>query len=970
MAKETVNIDLIINASQSAKTLKEQREALKSIRDGLDNVKEGSGAFELLNEEATRLTSSMDNLTLSFEDVYGQGVKPLSSQLGELEDRMYQMALAGDTTSDSFKEIQQEAIRMRKTIIDVDASVDAFADKGARLNSFIGIVSGIAGAFAVAQGAAALFGSENEEVQKSLLKVQAVLAILNGLQEINRLITEKNIIVQKILNSTMLKNPIFIILAVLTAVTAAWALLTRGIDNNEKALKKQSETNIKVISDLKREEEQNKKLGLSIDEVRDKRIAAEKVQIKIQEKQLAKLINDLKIAEIAYQTTQDNLNSSIPEAIWFRLFGTSKKDLTDLKDKLKETSDAYKDSSNSVLVDEKTAADEKIQILINQLERERALQETRGKETIALDRRILDLKLTLYNKDSQEYKNVINEKSILEVNYTKKIKTQTEDRIKLQEEYQKKYLDIIENINDREKDLTNELYLNLEEGVAKELALIEVAYGEKLDLIEEQQKNDIAEAEKAGKGLLDINKKYSDILLMETALFKDKYKTTILLSLTESNDQFSSDMDKNTKLSLRRIELEVSKSIDIVNEGIKDGTVDYEAGEVKKIAILEVASKSKQTILDESYEEQTKALKSNSDVYIKITKDRLLKAQKEEEEAQNRLNEATEIGEKMAITGAELNFSKKTAITKELSAELVKLETENRNNLLTIEEDYYNKSKDNAYDSFEALKEIAKTATEETINFISQITINSLNLINSIQNSITQNKLSNIERERTSALEAVEAEENAYNKSIENKTNKEKAQEIIAEKFENKKRAIEKAATLEKNEAEYKGQIQSWEFSKAQAIVNLSNAVLKAAPNPFLVGTTIALGFVELATITANKPVKNFATGGLVLGEGTGTSDSIPANLSNGEFVINAKATAANLPILQAINKNGGKSQIVNTPQSSNNNMVQVAQVIDTSRLEALIEMVIDRPIKTYVVSSDITSSQNSDNRLKDRITF
>jgi len=45
------------------------------------------------------------------------------------------------------------------------------------------------------------------------------------------------------------------------------------------------------------------------------------------------------------------------------------------------------------------------------------------------------------------------------------------------------------------------------------------------------------------------------------------------------------------------------------------------------------------------------------------------------------------------------------------------------------------------------------------------------------------------------------------------------------------------------------------------------------------------------------------ASGGLVFGPGTGTSDSIPALLSNKEFVVNAKATKKNLRLLTAINE-------------------------------------------------------------------
>ncbi len=39
-------------------------------------------------------------------------------------------------------------------------------------------------------------------------------------------------------------------------------------------------------------------------------------------------------------------------------------------------------------------------------------------------------------------------------------------------------------------------------------------------------------------------------------------------------------------------------------------------------------------------------------------------------------------------------------------------------------------------------------------------------------------------------------------------------------------------------------------------------------------------------------------------GPGTSTSDSIPARLSDGEFVVNARATARNRALLEAINDN------------------------------------------------------------------
>ena len=66
---------------------------------------------------------NLDNLSKSFEDVYGE-VKPLSSRVGELEDRLYQMAQAGDTASEEFKQLTKEAARLKTAQKEVDEIMD------------------------------------------------------------------------------------------------------------------------------------------------------------------------------------------------------------------------------------------------------------------------------------------------------------------------------------------------------------------------------------------------------------------------------------------------------------------------------------------------------------------------------------------------------------------------------------------------------------------------------------------------------------------------------------------------------------------------------------------------------------------------------------------------------------------------------------------------------------------------------
>lgn len=71
------------------------------------------------------------------------------------------------------------------------------------------------------------------------------------------------------------------------------------------------------------------------------------------------------------------------------------------------------------------------------------------------------------------------------------------------------------------------------------------------------------------------------------------------------------------------------------------------------------------------------------------------------------------------------------------------------------------------------------------------------------------------------------------------------------------------------------------------------------------------MALTKVAFAGAKTLVKGFSTGGYVSGDGSGTSDSIPARLSNGESVMTAKATSMFSPILSAFNQLGGGVPIV-----------------------------------------------------------
>nr|DAX11809.1 MAG TPA: minor tail protein [Bacteriophage sp.] len=88
------------------------------------------------------------------------------------------------------------------------------------------------------------------------------------------------------------------------------------------------------------------------------------------------------------------------------------------------------------------------------------------------------------------------------------------------------------------------------------------------------------------------------------------------------------------------------------------------------------------------------------------------------------------------------------------------------------------------------------------------------------------------------------------------------------------------------------------------------------------------IALIKAAFAGAKALVKGFSTGGYVQGSGTGTSDSIPARLSNGESVMTAKATSMFSPILSAFNQLGGGVPIVANNGGSNIGMDMLAAAV------------------------------------------
>lgn len=106
------------------------------------------------------------------------------TQLMEMNEVLLKMAENGDTTSATFIAMAERAAKLSDASGDARQIVALLASDTKNLDAAMQVGGGLVGAFNAATSAMALLGGESEELQEAFLKVQAAMAVLNGLQQV------------------------------------------------------------------------------------------------------------------------------------------------------------------------------------------------------------------------------------------------------------------------------------------------------------------------------------------------------------------------------------------------------------------------------------------------------------------------------------------------------------------------------------------------------------------------------------------------------------------------------------------------------------------------------------------------------------------------------------------------------------------------------------------------------------------
>jgi hypothetical protein len=184
-----------------------------------DKVVEGA------KDSAAKVKKSFDGIANSFTAAFSGGQakkaidsqakaidglnnsgKSLTGQLRGLKAELSNLEIAGQDGTAAFNQLLVAAARLEDQIGDTRAKVKILASDTFKFDAAVGATQALASGFELAQGAAALFGSESEDLQKAIVKITAATAVANGVQQLATLIKEESAVKT----------------AVLTAATAAY----------------------------------------------------------------------------------------------------------------------------------------------------------------------------------------------------------------------------------------------------------------------------------------------------------------------------------------------------------------------------------------------------------------------------------------------------------------------------------------------------------------------------------------------------------------------------------------------------------------------------------------------------------------------------------------------------------------------------------------------------------------------------
>lgn len=154
------------------------------------NSKQFQDAAKTANEYNTKLKDIDAQMNMHFKNVgnYGGAVTSLRQEIKNLTQTLAGMEMQGKNNSKEYKTMVMRLGELKDAVGDVQARSKFFADDARYLNTVTQAVQGVVGAYSVWVGASELLGTKNEELEKIMRKMMALMTIMQGLSQVQKML--------------------------------------------------------------------------------------------------------------------------------------------------------------------------------------------------------------------------------------------------------------------------------------------------------------------------------------------------------------------------------------------------------------------------------------------------------------------------------------------------------------------------------------------------------------------------------------------------------------------------------------------------------------------------------------------------------------------------------------------------------------------------------------------------------------
>ena len=188
--------DGIDEFSTMSEQLEFQKQVVKDLGSELDKLGESlkevtpSGEWETVDKSLQEAKQALVewNKALADSEQEAQAAdkanESLRSQLRKMREELVAMEAAGKRGTEEYRKLQEEAGKLQDAISDATKQMSIMSHDQRGFQGIISGLSGVSGAMSAAMGVMGMFTDENEKMQKVMLKVQSLMSITVGLQQL------------------------------------------------------------------------------------------------------------------------------------------------------------------------------------------------------------------------------------------------------------------------------------------------------------------------------------------------------------------------------------------------------------------------------------------------------------------------------------------------------------------------------------------------------------------------------------------------------------------------------------------------------------------------------------------------------------------------------------------------------------------------------------------------------------------